>query len=386
MINLIDPPTASSAIARRCTQLFFAGLASLVAQGAMAIPYTTSTSSSSWGGTWNSTIKCTLAGVGENVVDRTSVTQSATVDCTVTNNGNQIIGSATCQLDISYSRPDGLTVTGMTQCLPSDDFTTSTLTDVAFCGKASRGLEVSGTLDCNPDGLAALPAICDGNPSCTANLDGIADVPNGKCGTVFPDDTGLGGSGLAVGQVLNVSVTTTGPSCDGDVIVEHSSIATRFCNSGSFNVSDPSRCLFGTGNDREVASITGETDVFLPVEVEVSPETINVKCDGNKDNGKVGMTIPGSDTVDVERINPATLTFAGLSVIKVGGSCDASTDVNEDGFLDLTCSVPSCPDLGPILEAERSDDDGTVTIKVTGSLYSRTEIRGEDTVGTSPSP
>jgi triphosphoribosyl-dephospho-CoA synthetase len=40
-------------------------------------------------------------------------------------------------------------------------------------------------------------------------------------------------------------------------------------------------------------AIARSTSVFLPIEVKVSPETINVKCSANGNNGKVHFTIFG---------------------------------------------------------------------------------------------
>lgn len=362
-------------------RLFVSGLVSLLAQGAQALPYPdppweTSTTSSSWGGTWNSRIDCTAIGGGTNVVGPTAVTQSALVHCTVSypedlTNPQPVEGN--CQLDISYSREAGLTTSGETQCQSNGDGT-STLTDVAYCGNTSRGLVVSGTLDCNPMDADPLPAICGGNEGCTAQLDGISDVPNGKCGETFTatDD-------LAEGQVLSVSVTTTGETCSGEVIVEHSSIDTRFCNSGSFDPTIPARCLYGTGSNKHTATITGDTAVFLPVRIDISPKTINIACGGNKDNGDVRFTVYGDANVDVTLINQSSLSLEGVAT----NSPCTLTDADADGFLDLACSVDSCPDLGPTLEGQRNADK-TVTVDLYGELESGTVIQGKDVVKTSP--
>src|SRR5215831_8776206 len=175
-----------------------AGLILLLAGGAMAqpLPYDTgSTDASSWFGTWNSTINCQVTGPSTNVIDLNILTQSAVVTCTVTPDSGPV-QAGVCLLNISYSRPAGLTATGVTQCQQNGNGT-STLTDVAFCGSASNGLVVSGTLNCNPQNLTIPPGICLGNNPCVANLDGISAVPNGQCGTVFPAT-----ADLAAGQVL----------------------------------------------------------------------------------------------------------------------------------------------------------------------------------------
>jgi len=348
------------------------------------LPYTTSTSSGSSGGTINSQISCLVIS-GTNSVDATAVSQSAIVQCTVTadNPGDPPppnAGTAVCQLDISYFRAKGLTTQGTQQCVPNSPVEgQSTLTDVAFCGNASSGLEVSGTLNCNPPGLnPSTPTVCGGNLSCTMNLDGLASVPNGQCGTVFPAASTPSGP-LAAGQVLRASVTTDDLSCTGQ-IVGHSNIVTRYCNSGKFDPTVPSKCIFGTGSNKSFSDITGETSVFVPAEVDFSPETINVACGGNKDNGDVRFTIFGSEILDVARISVGSLRVEGTNDDL---TCDPVTDLNGDTFPDLSCTISSCPNLGPALAASRNGK--MVDITVTGSLQvTQTAVAGEQNVKTSP--
>jgi hypothetical protein len=204
------------------------------------------------------------------------------------------------------------------------------------------------------------------------NLDGITSLPNGKCGDVFPATTQL-----AEGQVLNVTAIVEGLSCNGQ-LVEHGPIVIRYCNSGKFDPTIASKCIFP---GKQVAKITGTTSVFIPVAVEVSPETVNVKCSPNKDQGDVRFTIFGGELLDVTRINQSSLQIEGVPLPP--SSCDSPTFVNSDTFPDLTCQIPSCPDLGPAL-AGHKNADGTVDITIMGSLMSGTAILGEDRVKTSP--
>jgi|SRR5215469_16541304 len=104
--------------------------------------------------------------------------------------------------------------------VPGSD--TSMLTDLAFCFEA--GLQVSGTLNCNPNNLtgSSLPAICGGNITCKANL-GLSKLLASDCDSVFPrtDD-------LSARQVLSASLTFTGTTCTG-FVTDASKIVTRFC-------------------------------------------------------------------------------------------------------------------------------------------------------------
>jgi hypothetical protein len=132
-------------------------------------------------------------------------------------------------------------------------------------------------------------------------------------------------------------------------------------------------CIVGRGTNVHFATIAGSAGSFLPVTVGVSPSTINTACGGNKDQGDVTLTIFGSKEVDVTQINQSSLRLETTVAV---GSCSAPTDVNADGFPDLTCKVPSCPALGPLLFAHENPDK-TVDIQVTGQLNSGTKIAGD---------
>jgi hypothetical protein len=373
--------------------LLFAGLFSLCAQEAMAQvpPWDLGGFDWSWGGPWGSTISCTKPEIGGNAmnsVDFTKVEQTADVECVITRNDNTTTAPAICKLHITYERTiGGLTTNPAEQCLANvDGMGTSTLTNEAFCGNVSKGLVVSGTLNCNPQNLSTPPEICETTPHgtlknkpCIAQLDGIKDVPNGKCKDVFPEDPA---TGLAAGQVLSAKLISTGSICKGEV-VDVSEIITRFCPSGSFKATDPARCVTGS----QKFAITGSTAPLLPVEVEIAPETVNVSCSPNKDNGDVRFTIFGSESVNVTLIDPDSLALEGVGV----SSCDPPRLVDKDKFLDLQCAVPSCPSLGNVLnEKRKAAGTKIIEVTVTGLLLPgglSTEglpIQGADTVKTSP--
>jgi hypothetical protein len=207
-------------------------------------------------------------------------------------------------------------------------------------------------------------------------LDGVTSVPNGQCADVFPAETTPNGT-FAERQVLKASVTTDDLTCTGQ-IVGHSNILTRYCNSGKFDPTVSSECIFP---GRQFAEITGTTSVFVPIQVDISPQTINTGCGTTpttRDQGIVKFTIFGSEILDVTRINPSSLAVEGENDNLI---CDLPTLVNKDKFLDLTCKMTTCPNLGPAL----SNPNGTVDVTVTGLLIqSQTAILGEDTVKTSP--
>jgi hypothetical protein len=363
--------------------LLFAGLTSLLAQGALAQvpPWELGGFDYGWGGPWGSNITCTQAGDVTNVIDNTSFTQTATVQCHLSD-VPMPPPPAICKFSITYSglvrqcEPNNGDIT-LTLSNQNNGANTSTLTLEALCGQP--GLMVNGTLNCNPNNLkgSKLPPICEGNDPCIAKLGLTGSESPDVCTSVFlPTDD------LAVKQVLQATLESTGKSCEG-FVADAGKISTRFCTSGTFNSKFSPICIDGK------QAIAGTTTPGLEVEMEVSPESINVKCDPNKDNGKVRFTIFGSDSLAVTLIDIASLDLEGVGVTE-GLACDPPRFVDKDNFLDLQCQVPSCPDLGPALEFKRGSSR-TVNIELTGSLLPGNLsdgllIHGKETVKTSPPP
>ena len=91
-----------------------------------------------------------------------------------------------------------------------------------------------------------------------------------------------------------------------------------------------------------------------------------------------GRSIPvaflGSASLDVNSINPRTITFRGVDVLLVGKS-DKSwcklIDLNADGHPDLLCDVRT---TGFRVDA------ATYTIEVQAETYNKNRLRGEDTL------
>lgn len=330
-------------------------------------PYETSTTSSSWGGTWNSNISCTGAS-GGSIIEEGAVTLDQAVDCTITNrkdsNGNSLPDlSGTCALYVEYvdvpSTCDG-----------------TTLTNNLLCSSLSAGnITTSSTLNCNPDASDPPPAICEGNVTCTAKVGVPAPTGNkwskNDCTNVF---------GSADAVILNSVIETVGANCQGG-IKRLDQIAAEFCTSGTFTdaSADPS-CASSGNSGKNASKVAGTVDQTLPVIIALSPNTVNVSCSPNKDNGDVRFTIFGEEAVDVSQINTSTLTLEGVEA----HNC-ATGFVNEDNYVDLTCDVASCPDLGPKLETKRGTSS-TVTVVVNGELTSGTPIQGSTVTNTSPPP
>ena len=114
-------------------------------------------------------------------------------------------------------------------------------------------------------------------------------------------------------------------------------------------------------------------DASASMQVDILPE-----AEENLITRNFGRSIPvafmGSDSLDVNSINPRTITFRGVDVLLVGKS-DKSwcklIDLNADGHLDLLCDVRT---TGFRVDA------GTYTIEVKAETYDKNRLRGEDTL------
>jgi hypothetical protein len=361
-------------------------------------------------GTINSEIECTarIGNTSLTTLDSTSLfSRSAILDCVVTGTepGGENDGPAVCKLDLSYSRPAGLT-----QCVSDPDGDplanppippNYTLSYAAFCdqvgsGNAKNRLTVAGTLNCgdptlNPDGL---PAPCDGNPDCILRL-GIADQA-GECSELFPalaNDPVLGlPVNLTEGQVLKFSTTVElvqgGSSCTNPLpitgpVIGNGPEGLRYCNGNSFN-NTPVDCTFGTGKSSKDATVVSATEVAIPFDVNfLPPETHNVSCQNSQDIWD--FTIIGNKNLDVTMINVGSLAVEGVSPAPPNQiTCDQMGN-------NLLCEVKACaPDsgqppttVGAALKAAR-DSQQRVDITVTGTLLgSGTPIFGEQNIATS---
>lgn len=114
-------------------------------------------------------------------------------------------------------------------------------------------------------------------------------------------------------------------------------------------------------------------DASASMQVDILPDAEENVIDRN-----FGRSIPvafmGSDSLDVNSINPRTITFRGVDLLLVGKS-DKSwcklVDLNADGHLDLLCDVRT---TGFRVDA------GTYTIELQAESYDKNRLRGEDTL------
>jgi len=126
----------------------------------------------------------------------------------------------------------------------------------------------------------------------------------------------------------------------------------------------------------------------VPVDIKPGscPNPINVNS-----HGVLPVAILGTDTFDVNDVDIATLSLAGLSPLRSAfedvatpfepftGKVDAFIDCNElgaDGILDLTLKFITDEVVGAL----SSLDNGALVLTLTGLLMNGTSIIGEDVI------
>lgn len=267
------------------------------------------------------------------------------------NPGNINLG--TCTIDVT------MTGVKLSACV------NNMLTATAFC---QDPVEVLGTLTC---------------ASGIMNL-GIAGFQRNanKCADVFSFDQNL--PNLVAGQILFFTVTTQpdpgGQACTGKSVLM-SDVQEKMCNSGppSFNNPEPD-CLPGGGITRRS---TVQLDTAVPFEFDVR-QTVNTSptnCKGGKniDKGSATLEVSGSHILHVSDIT-TPVTCEGEDLV-----CDTPpSDLNGDGFPDLSCKIATCPNFGPNLAKLPKNPDGTVTASCRGQLNSGQAILGFGNIAVSP--
>jgi hypothetical protein len=190
-----------------------------------------------------------------------------------------------------------------------------------------------------------------------------------NCENVFPAVTGF----LPAGKVLDLSIRTQGSpagSCTGP-FVAISDVKERWCNSGvnpiTGNFIDgPVNCVLATGvklTSQEANASAVPFDFNVRQTVNTSPCTGG----GNQDAGKATIDIFGSNTFTVANVDRNSLSCGGSLDPKdlVPLTNCTESNVNDDGFPDLSCQVATCPVFGPSLA---NPDADFVTAFCTGRL------------------
>jgi len=115
-------------------------------------------------------------------------------------------------------------------------------------------------------------------------------------------------------------------------------------------------------------SETGAINSFIPVEIDVRQDSINLKS-----NGVTPVVIFGSATFDVKQIDPTTIKLASADIkLKNNGQLMISYEnINEDGFIDFVFYVTT-KELNLTLNATKAD--------LEGRLITEEIIKGSDSV------
>jgi hypothetical protein len=129
-----------------------------------------------------------------------------------------------------------------------------------------------------------------------------------------------------------------------------------------------------------------QIDVPVDIKPQSCPNPLNVKS-----KGVLPVTVPGTEELDVTQIDPASVTLAGIPALRyfiedvatpyepyTGKSSvfDCNAD-GVDGYTDLTLKF----DRQAVLDAIGAVSDGeSIILELTGEMYDRTPIKGEDVV------
>jgi hypothetical protein len=187
---------------------------------------------------------------------------------------------------------------------------------------------VSGTLSCSPQGT--FPGATD--------LLGISS--KSECERLYGRNA----------NTLFTQVTYSGQSCDqvtaitsneGLVLGGLTKTTTNLCHSDGGSFVD---CVT-PGNQRNTSN--SEINNLGETACVASPETVNVDCSGNKDQGNLRVCYvneqPGFFSFDPTKLDAATATLNGVPVdTKKGQPQCTIKDCNGDGVPDFECSFPTC--------------------------------------------
>jgi hypothetical protein len=121
-----------------------------------------------------------------------------------------------------------------------------------------------------------------------------------------------------------------------------------------------------------------------PTACDASPNTLNIDCSGNKDNGNVSVCYlnqqPDFFSFDPTKLDAKTATVNGVPVDLTNGRPQRPDcrirDCNGDGVNDFECSFPTCSNSTSIAA------DGVLTM-ITNFTNSHSGLTCETTVGTS---
>lgn len=135
-----------------------------------------------------------------------------------------------------------------------------------------------------------------------------------------------------------------------------------------FNVSASS-----TSQDLQLAQasqlFSGDPSSSMQIDIKPESEVNTITTNARR---VIPVAIMGSPTLDVNSINPRTISLRGVDVMLVGKSDKSlckQLDINADSHLDLVCDVRT---------TGFRVNPGSYTIRLKAETYDKTTLRGED--------
>jgi hypothetical protein len=279
-----------------------------------------------------------------------------TLEITSTATSGGIVNATLYLYDgVSGTTPSMMTVSGPVAGTPGQDWIPTSQTGGTYDYILHGG--GTGGFSFGPNGSTAM--VISGLSGVTnATINGVTTTFNGQPvghlstdGQTFPDAT-PSNCGLTVASFTSTSVTLkiiAPASANTCLINEESGISTSpyfgtleitstVTSPGPANVSFNSysgTTFLGTSNE----TFTGPVAATLTVPIIVNPGEGQPPTINAKNNGKIAVAILSSVSWSAPaNVNQHSLTFGETGNEKSFVNCDAPSDVNGDGYLDLVCN------------------------------------------------
>jgi hypothetical protein len=248
--------------------------------------------------------------------------------------------------------------------------------DLVSCVNTNAGALVTVKSPCdnpNVSGSLSCPTLTFNNAPVVDFL-GISSTS--ECQRLFGRNANTLFSQITYAGQNCADVQTTGTT--GLVLGGLTNTTTNLCHSDGGSVVD---CITPGNNTNKSNS---DIPNLGPTACDASPNTVNIDCSGNKDNGNVSVCYlnqqPDFFSFDPTKLDAETATVNGVPVDRTNGrrpQADCKIrDCNGDGVNDFECSFPTCSASTSIAA------DGVLTM-ITNFTNSDSGLTCTTTVGTS---
>ena len=231
--------------------------------------------------------------------------------------------------------------------------------DLVSCVNTNAGALVTVKSPCdNPNVSGSLSCLING--STVVDFLGISSTS--ECERLFGRNANTLFSQITYAGQNCADVLTT--STTGLVLGGLTNTTTNLCHSDGGLVVD---CITpGNASNKSNSNIPN----LGPTACDASPNTVNIDCSGNKDNGNVSVCYvneqPNFFSFDPTKLDAGTATLNGVPVDLTNGrrpraDCNIR-DCNGDGVNDFECSFPTCFEGTAVAAPPLAADLGALTM------------------------